>query len=246
MKHSALLLFLLIIAGALVACESSRSSHDIQEETKKEIPTQETPRPVDAPQKEEAQVENTGQQIEQMDDICEIIKKEGYNTLKELPVDDPAWTSDYDNYFRKYAKRFFGPGIDWRWFKAQGITESGLREDVKSWVGAKGIMQIMPKTFTEIQSKQSWIKNINDPKWNIPGGIYYDNYLYRRWDIEHSTKNKMAFMFSSYNCGRGCTLRAQRKYPHEDCDVWENVAPFAPKETRNYVKKIFTLMDKSF
>jgi len=26
--------------------------------------------------------------------------------------------SDYDEYFRKYTKHYFGVGRDWRWFKA--------------------------------------------------------------------------------------------------------------------------------
>jgi hypothetical protein len=32
----------------------------------------------------------------------------------------------YDDTFRKYSKRYFGPGYDWRAFKAQGMTESNL------------------------------------------------------------------------------------------------------------------------
>ena len=59
-------------------------------------------------------------------------------------VTDRHWTRKYDPYFRKYSKRFFGPAFDWHWFKAQGIAESGLQKDAKSWVNAKGIMQLMP------------------------------------------------------------------------------------------------------
>ena len=66
-------------------------------------------------------------------------------------VDDAAWGDEYDEYFRKYSKRYFGPHFDWRWFKAQAIAESGLKHDAKSWVGAVGVMQIMPATFEEIR-----------------------------------------------------------------------------------------------
>ncbi|MEK7263660.1 MAG: transglycosylase SLT domain-containing protein, partial [Bacteroidota bacterium] len=58
----------------------------------------------------------------------------------------------YDDYFRKYSKRFFGIGFDWHVFKAQGIAESNLSPDAKSWVGAVGIMQLMPATYKDIQS----------------------------------------------------------------------------------------------
>ena len=68
-------------------------------------------------------------------------------------VTDRHWTRKYDQYFRKYSKRFFGPAIDWYWFKAQGIAESGLRGNARSWVNAKGIMQLMPRTFAELKKR---------------------------------------------------------------------------------------------
>ena len=61
----------------------------------------------------------------------------------------------FDPYFRKYTKRFFGPGFDWRHFKAQAVAESRLRADAMSRVGAVGVMQIMPRTFKEILKKKS-------------------------------------------------------------------------------------------
>ena len=83
----------------------------------------------------------------------------------EIPkVSDRHWTRKYDPYFRKYSKRFFGPAIDWHWFKAQGIAESGLRENAKSWVNAKGIMQIMPNTFTELKKKNAQLKDVMIPR----------------------------------------------------------------------------------
>ena len=49
-------------------------------------------------------------------------------------------TSRYDEVFSKYTKRFFGAGFDWRVFKAQGLAESNLNPESRSWVGAIGIM----------------------------------------------------------------------------------------------------------
>ena len=78
----------------------------------------------------------------------------------EIPeVTDRHWTRKYDQYFRKYSKRFFGPAIDWHWFKAQGIAESGLRENAHSWVNAKGIMQLMPRTFADLETKNPELSN---------------------------------------------------------------------------------------
>jgi membrane-bound lytic murein transglycosylase F len=51
--------------------------------------------------------------------------------------------SPYDNLFKKYAKEL---NWDWRLLAAQAFVESRFDSSVVSWVGAKGIMQIMPGT----------------------------------------------------------------------------------------------------
>ena len=60
--------------------------------------------------------------------------------------------SRYDDYFKKYSKRYFGAPFDWRFFKAQGMAESELNARARSFVGARGIMQLMPSTFALIAS----------------------------------------------------------------------------------------------
>jgi hypothetical protein len=42
------------------------------------------------------------------------------------------------------------------------MAESNLSETAKSWVGARGIMQLMPSTFQEIQPKNPEMTAIND------------------------------------------------------------------------------------
>ena len=173
-------------------------------------------------------------------------------TAEEFPkVDSKHWTTKYDVHFRKYSKRFFGVGFDWKWFKAQAISESGLREDAKSWVNAKGLMQIMPRTFEEIQKKNPEFSNVNEPRWNIAAGIYYDYQQYRRWkalDFEHRLK----FTFGSYNAGYGTIHRAQGVSKEEgfEGNRWQDIEAVAPKvgrwrhsETLGYVEKIITMME---
>jgi len=130
-------------------------------------------------------------------------------------VTDRHWTRKYDQYFRKYSKRFFGPAIDWHWFKAQGIAESGLRGNARSWVNAKGIMQLMPRTFAELKKKNPELRNVLDPRWNIAAGIYYDSSMYMKWREDRPFLDRMRFMLGSYNAGFRTILRAQklsRKY----------------------------------
>ncbi len=52
------------------------------------------------------------------------------------------------------------------------VFHAGLNADAESGVGAKGIMQIMPKTFKEIKYKNPSVKgSLKQAKWNITVGI---------------------------------------------------------------------------
>lgn len=51
--------------------------------------------------------------------------------------------SPYDNVFRKYAKQL---DWDWRMLAAIAFIESKFNNEVVSWAGARGIMQVMPST----------------------------------------------------------------------------------------------------
>jgi membrane-bound lytic murein transglycosylase MltF len=160
-------------------------------------------------------------------------------------------TDRYDDTFRKYSKRYFGPGYDWRLFKAQGMTESNLNPDATSWVGARGLMQLMPSTYAEIRSKNPEIGQIDDPEWNIAAGIYYNRQLWRQWADKAADREE--FMFGSYNAGRSTIVRAQKIAVGKSLDerVWpsiQNVAPEVPgwrhRETLDYVQRIQTSLER--
>ena len=146
----------------------------------------------------------------------------------------------------------FGMGFDFKWFKAQAIAESKLKKDAKSWVGAKGIMQIMPKTFEEIKEKNPIFNNVYVPRWNIAAGIYYDKKMYNFWKNERPFLDKLRFAFASYNAGPQNILKGQKycdKKKKGDCNLWKHVEPYGPnikswrhQETQKYIREIFTLM----
>jgi membrane-bound lytic murein transglycosylase MltF len=154
----------------------------------------------------------------------------------------------YDDTFKRYAKRFFGAGFDWRWFKAQGMAESNLDSAATSRVGARGIMQLMPSTYRAIQSKDPALGAIDDPEWNIAAGIRHDRYLWRLWSPRvNAGDDHLAFMFGSYNAGEGTIGRAAQAAQRVagGAPGWahvEQVAPEVPRwryrETLGYVRKI--------
>ena len=158
----------------------------------------------------------------------------------------------FDPTFRKYSKRYFGPAFDWRYFKAQGFAESGLKPDATSWVGARGLMQLMPSTYREIASHRPEFGPIDQPEWNIAAGVMHDRYLWQLWQKDVPDDERHRFMFASYNAGEGTIMNAQRACVARSLDrrAWrsvETVAPEVPRwryrETLGYVRKIRTGLD---
>ena len=162
---------------------------------------------------------------------------ERYNNVKK-----------FDMYFTKYSKRYFGPGFDWRYFKAQAVAESRLKETAMSRVGALGVMQIMPRTFQEIKQKNPTIKGTSaQPRWNIAAGIYYDRIIWNDWKAKRPLEDRINFMFGSYNAGKRNILKAQKMARKNGLNpnLWASIKPALPKitgknskETINYVTKI--------
>jgi membrane-bound lytic murein transglycosylase F len=127
------------------------------------------------------------------------------------------------------------------------MAESNLDPNARSHVGARGVMQLMPSTFREIQSRNPDMTSIDDAEWNIAAGIAYDRALWRLWKRDTVEAHRTSFMAGSYNAGRVTIRRAQSAAFADRLDhrIWpsiESVAPRVPRwryrETLGYVKKI--------
>lgn len=140
----------------------------------------------------------------------------------------------YDPVFKKYTRYYFGYTHDWRWFKAQGMTESGLDPQACSQVGACGLMQIMPGTAIAMGLRDRF-----EARASIRAGIAYDKRMWRMFSQE-SGMQRLWFALAAYNCGPGCVIRAQEVAASHDkpTDRWEYIAPHLPLETRQYVPRI--------
>ena len=157
----------------------------------------------------------------------------------------------YDRYFSKYSKRFFGPLLDWRYFKAQAIAESRLEANATSRVGAVGLMQIMPKTYREIRRQNAAIRGPREhPRWNIAAGIYYDRKMWKLWQAKRPFQDRLDFMFGSFNAGKGNILKAQKHAQRRGLNenLWASIELVLPaitgkrsNETITYVNRIQTI-----
>ncbi len=156
-------------------------------------------------------------------------------------------TARFDPIFRKYTKRYFGVGTDWRWFKAQGMAESDLTPNARSRVGARGIMQLMPSTYGQIRTALPSFGAIDNPEWNIAAGILHDRDLWRLWSRDVAETERWQFTFGGYNAGEGTIMRARKAALAARLDnrAWPSIERVAPTvdrwrygETLEYVRKI--------
>lgn len=156
-------------------------------------------------------------------------------------------STKYDPIFRKYARRYFGVGADWRWFKAQGMAESDLTPGATSRVGARGIMQLMPSTYGQIRTALPQFGAIDNPEWNIAAGILHDRDLWTLYTRDVDEEERWPFVFAGYNAGEGTIMRARRAAMAARLkdSTWPNIESVAPKverwrylETLDYVRRI--------
>jgi len=81
----------------------------------------------------------------------------------------------YDQMIRAFAGRY---GVDAALVKAVIHAESGFRTRVRSNRGARGLMQVMPRTARAYGVRNP--RNLYDPKQNLRAGIRHLRYLLDR------------------------------------------------------------------
>lgn len=113
-------------------------------------------------------------------------------------------------------------------------TESKFYTEAQSRAGAKGLMQIMPKTgewiATQIQIEDYTEDMLYKPEYNIPMGVWYLSYLQRVF------QNDIAQILAAYNAGES---KVQRWISE---GIWQgsrydlDQIPYG--ETRKYVERV--------
>lgn len=113
--------------------------------------------------------------------------------------------------------------------------ESHFRDAIDSVAGARGVMQIMPKTGAWLGERVTEAgpyshDRLYDLHYNIQLGTYYLGYLMRKFD------DNVVLAVASYNGGEGNVRRWVKEYGLEDIDMFIESIPY--DETNEYVKKV--------
>lgn len=97
------------------------------------------------------------------------------------------------------------PLCDWRLVKSQMLQESAANAHAVSPVGARGLLQLMPGTASELGLKAD---DVFDIELNLDAGVRYLRIQYQHFPEIPSHNEKLRFALAAYNGGRGYVNRA--------------------------------------
>ena len=126
----------------------------------------------------------------------------------------------YDSLITYYAE---AQGLPFALVKAQMLAESNAKPNAVSRVGAKGLMQFMPETWTDIAGHDA---DPHNPELSIEAGCRYLRRL-----LDQFNQNTPAAL-AAYNWGMGNVNRHLKQYGGILNDAR------LPEETRNYLTRI--------
>ena len=142
--------------------------------------------------------------------------------------------------FKKYGAQY---DLDYLLMTAQGYQESTLDQNVKSAVGAIGVMQVMPATGKELN-----VGDITQIDSNIHAGVKYMRFMMDEYFANEPMDplNKTLMTFAAYNAGPGRLRQLRRETEKKGLNpnIWfGNVERVASerigRETVSYVSNIF-------
>ena len=126
--------------------------------------------------------------------------------------------SPYDDEIKAAAKII---GWDWRLLASLVYQESEFKPNVQSWVGAYGLMQLMPSVLEKHGLDSTFV----DPKSQLNAGAKHLVYIRKQLPVEITDSiEQIKFLLASYNCGLGHVLDARRlaKKYKKNSNNWTN------------------------
>lgn len=147
-----------------------------------------------APSEERAELLKRYYQLAQLD---------GRTSYGKIDFSDGTLSPKYDPIFRRYAGKI---NWDWRMLAAQAYTESRFNPRARSFAGARGLMQIMPRT-----GRSYGLRNANDPEQSVKAAVSYLADLNRMFESKvPDPDERKKFILASYNAGQGHIFDAMR------------------------------------
>ena len=110
--------------------------------------------------------------------------------------------SPYDDLVREKSLEY---GLDWRLITSQMYQESRFNPNARSFAGAQGLLQVMPRT-----GRQFGYSNLTDPENGVSAGLAYIDWLEQRFPARLDLAEKLYFTLAAYNAGHGHVEDARR------------------------------------
>ncbi|MBD5415331.1 MAG: transglycosylase SLT domain-containing protein [Bacteroides sp.] len=133
----------------------------------------------------------------------QLDKLDGRLTYGKIDFSDGTMSPAYDPIFRRWAKTI---NWDWRLLAAQAYTESRFNPRARSFAGARGLMQIMPRT-----GRSYGLRNANNPEQSVKAAVSYLDDLNRMFASKvPDPEERKKFILASYNAGQGHIFDAMR------------------------------------
>ncbi len=124
------------------------------------------------------------------------------NKLRESRLQVGSDLSPYDNIIKNNVTEY---NFDWRLIVSQMYQESRFDPLASNSTGAKGLMQMLPRT-----AKELGVTNLTEPEQAISSGIRYLNWTRDRFSKDLPVQEQIFFSLASYNAGFGHVKDAQR------------------------------------
>lgn len=130
--------------------------------------------------------------------------------------------SEWDALFKEYAGE---ASTDWRLLAAICYQESCFDPKAKSWAGACGLMQLMPKTALGLGLEED---HIFDPEANVQTAVQLINQLTKEYRDVPDKVERLNFVLASYNGGQGHVRDAMALAEKHGADkyVWDDVSEY--------------------
>lgn len=154
----------------------------------------------------------------------------------------------YDGQIAKW-NAFYNPSVPWIWAKAQLVAESRLNTNATSPVGAMGLGQFMPDTWSQM-TRELKLGNVSAyaSSYNLQAHAYYMSQLRAQFKRERPEWDRHSLALASYNAGLGNILKAQQKGGNSL--LYSPMAKALPQvtghhsiETTTYVKRIWEYVE---